>query len=265
MGNLSGLLEDQSKKIEQIRYSAAIPMQGDYFEKVGAQQLSSWETIQTIAERRMSFARFGDGELGLAADPNRNIRFQRGSMDLARALRGVLNSKNESLLVGMPGVVVDVFWMTSLARYWGVLSSVIPARSLWGDSTCTRASAFKRDGSALVDAWRACWDSRHVTVVTGRGSRFEPIGELFSNVKDISYVEAEPKHAFGDLDRVQETINAQGNDLILIALGPAGTVLASNLADAGMQALDIGHLPNSYVEAFEGGPRPESLPFERKK
>lgn len=26
MGNLSGLLEDQSKKIEQIRYSAAIPM-----------------------------------------------------------------------------------------------------------------------------------------------------------------------------------------------------------------------------------------------
>ena len=186
-------------------------------------------------------------------------------MDLARALRGVLNSKNESLLLGMPGVVVDVFWMTSLARYWGVLSSVIPARSLWGDSTCTRASAFKRDGSALVDAWRACWDSRHLTVVTGRGSRFEPIGELFSNVKDISYVEAEPKHAFGDLHRVQETISAQENDLILIALGPAGTVLASNLADAGMQALDIGHLPNSYVEAFEGGPRPESLPFERKK
>ena len=40
------------------------------------------------------------------------------------------------------------------------------------------------------------------------------------------------------------------NSLILIALGPSGTVLAHRLTQLDYQALDIGHITSSYEEAF---------------
>lgn len=50
--------------------------------------------------------------------------------------------------------------------------------------------------------------------------------------------------------------------LILLAIGPTSTVLAYELSKEGYQALDIGHMPNCYLQAI--GER-ESPEIERHK
>ena len=79
----------------------------------------------------------------------------------------------------------------------------------------------------------------------GRGSRFELIDELFDNLT-ADFVYAPPRNAYEALDSIEEEVLAQGNELVLLALGPAATVLAARIADRGVQAIDIGHISASY-------------------
>lgn len=256
-------LDRQGRKLEQIRYSLAVDMQREYYAKVVSRQLSFVETLREVADRELSFARFGDGEFGLAADPMKNISFQTGSFELSRRLQDILSVPRDGLLIGLPGVTVDVFWMTWISRYWGVLSSLIPEKNTWGMAAVTRSEAFRRNGSRLVDAWRACWAGRRVLVVTGQGSRFEPVPELFSSASSIDYVHGPAKGAFDCLERIKAEVLTRDPELALIALGPAGTVLAADLHKMGVRSIDVGHLSNSYVEVFSGGSRPEQLPLDK--
>lgn len=259
-----GELKEQNQKIEQIRYSAAIDMQAEYHRKVTSNQLSFLDTLKAVADKRMSLARYGDGELGLTAHANRNLAFQRGSYALTARLQDIISEPRDGLLVALPSTVIDVFWMTALSRYWGILRDIIPHDRRWGVSTVTRAYAFKVEGQNLTDAWRACWAGRRVTVVTGEGSRFELIPELFSSAFSIDIIYGRSKHAFEGLDTLKSELLSRDLDLVLIALGPAGTVLAADLHDLGVQSLDIGHLSNSYNEVAHNAPKPELLPIEKK-
>lgn len=258
------LLRQQNQKLEQIRYSVAADMQREYFSKVLARQLSFLETLDEVSSQRLSMARYGDGELGLAADPTRNIVFQRGSFVLARSLRDVISIPQDGLLVCLPGVTVGVSWMTWNARYWGIISELIPQDRRWGIASVSRSDGFEAEGAPLVDAWRSCWSGRDVLVVTGKGSRFELVPELFSSARSVGFVLGAPKDAFQAINELEKQVLKRRPDLVLLALGPAGTVLSSRLHEAGVQALDIGHLSNSYNEHFKHGPRPERLPIDQR-
>ena len=158
--DLSTKIASQEAQLEQIRLSVGIPMQQEYFEKVSSNQFGYLETVEYVADHRMSLARFGDGELNLAAFPYRNIGFQKGSPELARALREVLRGHHANTLVALPGLAEGRYWTTMFARNWAALSSVIPPNRIWGISPVTRASAFKyhlvpllkRGGNAGIDA-----------------------------------------------------------------------------------------------------------------
>lgn len=256
-------VETQERQLEQLRHAAAFPIQNSYFKKVVANQLGYLETVEYVAERKVSLARFGDGEIGLACHAYRSLEFQTGSPQLSRALQNVLSDYRPNLLVGLPGFVADTTWLTMFARYWGVLEEVLPPSRTWGVSSVSRANAFAYHREALVDAWRACWEGRNVTVVTGRGSRFDPIDELFSNVGDINFEYGPTRNAFESLDQLTAQLLEKPLDLVIVALGPAATILAARLSDRGVQTLDIGHISNSYEQIFRNGPVPESLPIKR--
>ena len=132
-----------------------------------------------------------------------------------------------------------------MARCWPVLSDVLPNDRQWGIASVSRAGAFNTERERLVNAWRSCWDGRKATVAFGRGSRFELIDELFDNLT-ADFVYAPPRNAYEALDSIEEEVLAQGNELVLLALGPAATVLAARIADRGVQAIDIGHISASY-------------------
>ncbi|MCD3065317.1 DUF1792 domain-containing protein, partial [Salmonella enterica subsp. enterica serovar Enteritidis] len=87
---------------------------------------------------------------------------------------------------------------------------------------------------------------RKVVVVAGRRSRFELVPELFDNVKKVELLESEPVNAFKDIPRLVGELRERKDSLVLISLGAAATVLASKLAEVGVQALDVGHISNCY-------------------
>ena len=63
------------------------------------QQLSFLSTVRKVAENRMSFSRFGDGEIRLMLRPQYDLKFQKNSPQLAESLRSVLTDSSDGLFL----------------------------------------------------------------------------------------------------------------------------------------------------------------------
>lgn len=253
----------QRHQLEQIRFSVAYDFFKEYDALISQRQLSFLETLERIAVDGLSLARFGDGELGMAIHPVRDIKFQANSFELSRKLRAIIAEPRADLLVGMPQQAYEKFWVSIFARFWPPLTTFLPQDVMWANSQVSRPIAFEREGQALVHAWRRCWEGKRVSIVTGKGSRFEALPEFFDNTSEMWFEHSLPKNAYSDLPRLHSVIPAARPDVVLISLGPAGTVLASELSQRGIQSLDVGHLTTSYLNALGQGPVPEHLPIRR--
>lgn len=224
-------------------------------------QLGFLETLETIKDNQLSYARFGDGEIQLMLRPAYKLGFQSNSVELATALKEVASTPTDGLLVGFPEVYRDLNWSKVWADTWPQLKPLVTAHQRVGNAHVTRPVFFAHTRTEGVKAWRSIWENKTVTVVTGTDSRFEFIPELFNSAAGLRRVDTVPKNAFSDIPQVMDALNKDTSDVVLLALGPAGTVLASLLAKTGRQAIDIGHINTSYRNAFEGGAWPESLPL----
>lgn len=226
-------------------------------------QMSFEETLVSLAESSRSFARFGDGEFRLISDPGYHLGFQRNSRELRLALGEVLRAGgSESLLLGWPRPFRTLHNTNVWTIVWDDIYDLVPAGARFGNSHVSRPVFFAELGHRGVDLWRRVWEDVDVTIVTGEGSRFELIPELFDNVRSHRFVYSSPKNAFDDIDGVCARVLGLGpTGLVLISLGPAGTVLASRLSSCGVRALDVGHLSGSYMNVFEGRGKPERQPY----
>lgn len=256
-------LQTQRRTLEAMRIAATAEVVGSVQSFVHDRQLDMLETLEMLAASDKSFARFGDGEFRLLVRPDFNLRFQQNSPAMRDALGRVLSSQDESLLVGFPQLYRDAHWSGIWAELWSDLGPYLDGDQQYGNSHVTRPVAFKSLGDRGVALWRKVWDGRRVGIVTGEGSRFDLVLELFDNVASTTTFSSTATNAFEDLARVKSEVLASDVDLVLIALGPAGTVLAAELAAAGRRSLDIGHLSDSYANVFMGAPRPESKPVQR--
>lgn len=228
-------------------------------------QLGYLETLEAVRKDRLSFARFGDGELQLMTRVSYNLRFQRNSAALQDSLENVLNSPVDGLLLGMPSIFNDMHWRSVWADIWPSVRPFFTGDSLYGNSHVGRPVFFQHHGVEGAKAWSSLWENRTALVVTGKGSRFELVPALFGKLKSVETLYSMPSDAFVDLERVFNEAVRSTADVILISLGPTGTLLAHKLAQEGRQALDIGHLSSSYENALEGGTFPEAMPVERSK
>ena len=138
--------------LEQLRFNAALETQTEYFERIAAIQLSYLETVNEVAKKRVGLARFGDGEILLASNPYRSISFQAGSHNLSRELRSILKANRSNLLVALPGMVYQRWWLTVISKNWPVLRSVIPPDRKWRVYSVSHSSAFAAHRQAIVDA-----------------------------------------------------------------------------------------------------------------
>jgi hypothetical protein len=212
LSKIYGSLEQIKKNTEVSRMAAANP----YLAKIRgfnkANQLSFNDTVNVLTKERISFARFGDGELKLMLRPTYNLAFQKNSESLRAALAAVIEqgkAKPKQLLVGFPQTYQDLHWS-------GVWVDI-------ADETLEHFAGIKRVGNA------------HVT---------RPI-------------------FFEDLARLHGELESTSEELYLIALGPAGTVLAAELAAKGKWAIDLGHISDSYENVFKGAVRPELKPVAK--
>jgi hypothetical protein len=221
------------------------------------------ETLQRLADRQISFARFGDGEFRAVLHPDYDLRLQQGSPELAAALRRVLvlhGYDPDRLMLGFPLPYRSPHWQRVWSGVWPQLAEILPRHVTWGCTHATRPIAFRRLGPRGVELWRRVWDGRDIAVITGKGSRFSLHPHLFDNVASLEFIYSESRDAFSDLERVLGEVTAptwDGYGPFLISLGPAGTVLAAELSRAGRWAIDIGHLSASYEHVAEGAVSPE--------
>ena len=259
-------LEQIKKNTEVSRMAAANPYLARVRTFSQARQLSFRDTLSALAKERISFARFGDGELKLMLRPAFKLAFQKNSSDLRDGLADVIQfgTKNPSkLLIGFPQTYQDLHWSGVWVDLADETLEAFDGLNRVGNAHVTRPIYFEDLGQTGVELWRTVWQDKSVRVVTGKGSRFELTKQLFDNVKSVDFSYSVATDAFEDLPRLHEALESADEDLYLIALGPAGTILTAELAAQGKWAIDLGHISDSYENVFKGAVRPELKPLSK--
>ncbi len=228
-------------------------------------RIMSWkETLEYIIEHRCSIARFGDGEFMLMMKTG-EIGFQSASDEISEKLLQVLRSDNKNLLICVPSVLNSVQGLTKSASdfwlQWGIkkqqhkkivriLRKTLGRKYRFGDTQITRCYMDWKDKTRAEQSFQLLkhiWNDRDILIVEGDRTCLGVGNDLFANVKSISRIIAPSVDAYEKYNDILNTItNHCHGHLVLIALGPTATVLASDLAGVGIQALDIGHVDIEY-------------------
>src|SRR4051795_10481786 len=98
-------LQEQRKYLEIFRHVVAKDVLTEVAAFTAERQYTFEKTVEQIASRRMSFARFGDGEFRTMLRSEFNLKFQPWSPNLAADLREVLRFDGydpETLMLGFP-------------------------------------------------------------------------------------------------------------------------------------------------------------------
>jgi Glycosyltransferase GT-D fold len=266
LSKIYGSLEQIKKNTEVTRIASANPYLTRIRDFDKAAQLSFTDTVELLAKERISFARFGDGELKLMLRPTYKLAFQKNSQALRESLAEVVALGKKSpkkLLVGFPQMYHDLHWSGVWVDIADETLELFGDLKRVGNAHVTRPIFFEDLGAAGVDLWRAVWAGKKIRVITGKGSRFELIPALFDNVASVDFTYSTSSNAFEDLARLNGELASTTEELYLIALGPAGTVLAAQLAESGKWAIDLGHISDSYENVFKGAVRPELKPVTK--
>lgn len=261
-------LQEQRKYLEAFRHLAARDVLTEVAEFTSAHQLGFEETLDRIKSGRLSFARFGDGEFRSMLRSDFNLRFQPWSAGMSGDLRSVLTFEGQDadrLLLGFPYPYRNLHWSGVWLDIWHELKPLLRTDLTYGNSHVSRPIFFQQLGTRGVDLWREVWADEEICVVTGEGSRFSLTPALFDNIKSSRYIYSTPVNAYADLPRLMaELESADPDQLYLVSLGPAGTLVAAWLARRGRWAIDIGHISDSWANVFDSGKWPESLDVRKK-
>lgn len=222
--------------------------------------LSAEDTIDFIIKNRCNVSRFGDGEFYVASGASNG--FQKPDKRLSQMLRDTLTTSNKKLLLCLPISLTTVSGLTLHSRLFitefihnHLKDAVMPYVSLdkrYGDSLFSRFYMSKSNKSnrrlrAYVDKLKSIWANQDVLLVEGEFSRNGVGNDLFDNAKSLERILCPAKDAFDRYDDILSSIRLHGKGkLVLMALGMTATVLAKDLLDDGIWAIDLGHIDTEY-------------------
>lgn len=224
--------------------------------------LGQKESVQKILNEKCSVVRFGDGEFNLMF--GRSIGFQEYSPEIAERLTEALESNDDKILVGIPdrfGSMADIdaqsraYWRTFMAKNRAQIYKHLNFDQTYVDA-CFTAHAIEPDNAnapkdeqeieAYYNEIRKIWDGRDITIIRGADTEVYQ-NDIYDNAKSVNFIYGPKAHAFREYERIlQEALKQPKDRLMIVVLGPTATVLAYDLAKAGYQALDIGHLGKAY-------------------
>lgn len=221
---------------------------------------SNVETINNIVGKRMSLARFGDGELSWMNGEDLKS-FQCYSNELANDLICAFKNQNEKLLVGIPYGIVNsdgcnlqakMHWEIIKSRLYKKLDQFIDYNRTYSDASITRPYIDYRNreySSRIFHQLKRIWEKRNVIIVEGYKTKLGMGNDLLNNALSIRRILCPSENAYHKIDIIEECIikHAQRDDLILGALGPTASILASRLCNLSYQFIDIGHIDLEYM------------------
>ena len=104
-----------------------------------------------------------------------------------------------------------------------------------------------RDYPAYIERMKTIWHDRDILFVEGEKSRLGVGNDLFSGARSVQRILCPATDAWGSYPEILRLAKEHGaGRLILIALGQTATVLAYDLSEAGLQAIDLGHVDVEY-------------------
>ena len=220
---------------------------------------SDEQVVSMIINENKSLARFGDGEFSWMVGDSIDS-FQNTSEFLTKRLIQVAQSNNESLLIAIPKGVIDASACNRLAKMGWVyarknfyrLTSVFDGRRIYADASITRPYIDYKNKKKSKDKFinlKRIWNNRNILIVEGTGTKLGLGNDLFDNAKSLRRILCPSQNAFEKIDDIESAIikNVCRDEMILVALGPSATIIASDLCDKGYQVIDIGHIDIEYM------------------
>lgn len=213
--------------------------------------LSEALTIQRALDGS-NLARFGDGELKLAL--GRDAKSQRHHPALEQALRKVLRDWRGRCVPCVPNIAAKT---SPKEEFWGPYRGEKYAR-LYDAGGFYGSSFVTRPDSAPVpftpDYWRLVqrlWLGLDVVVVGGSGKSLKAADLV--GAASVEEIEAPRQHAWDVHGDLLERLKVERRRVFL-CLGATATVLAWELAQHRVHAIDLGHLAIFKRKADLGEP-----------
>lgn len=220
--------------------------------------INAEDTVKAIKEHHLSVSRLGDGEFKVIFGTGNE--FQNPDERLAKRLAEILKSDVPNVLVCVPYALREMshlcekptgFWLSFIREYYLRLSRSLSKKTVYGDTNFTRFYIDYKDKSNRREYFstiKEIWNGRDVFIVEGEKSCLGVGNDIFDNTKSIHRILCPSRDAFSSYDKILEACKVEipQEALVLCALGMTATVLAYDLAMAGYQAIDIGHLDIEY-------------------
>lgn len=223
------------------------------------------DAIDKIVNNGCSMIRFGDGEFQLMAGFDRPV-FQRCEEKLSEGLKKAIQYKHDKLLIGIAKNYGELdeyaeHYADGIREYMSERVRNFHRSVLTDDRVYYDAYMFKcylpyKDKESTEERFnlvKRIWEKRDVILIEGEYTRTGQGNDLLDNAKSVKRLLAPSKNAFSAYEQIlQEALKLPKDALILMALGPAGKVLAIDLIEAGYQVVDIGQIDTSY-ECYKVG------------
>lgn len=215
------------------------------------------ESLKYILDNQCSVSRYGDGEMKFIF--GQETWFQKANPLLKKRLTDILTSDIPNHIVCLPGVFSDLsiyekhdcqYWKNYLSRNRRKWYKQIDKNMIYYEAFISRCyMPYKNKNRAIYyfDLWKKIWEKKDLLIVEGEKTRLGIGNDLFDNVRSIKRILCPNKGAFTFYEQILLEVKKQEkNHLVLLAIGPTATVLAADLAIAGYQAIDIGHIDIEY-------------------
>ncbi|MCM1231933.1 MAG: SP_1767 family glycosyltransferase [Ruminococcus flavefaciens] len=216
------------------------------------------ETLEYMKNKRISVARFGDGEMDLIT--GHAIPYQDYDEGLARRLKKIITwQDDEKLLVCLPDVferreryndACNSFWNKHLEKYKNIYDEIIISEKCYGSTFVSRPYIDLADKSMSAKHFRKMKEffaDKDILIVEGFYSRSGVGNDLFQEAKSVERIICPSRNAYSKYEEILDAVRKYGvGKLILLMLGPTAKVLAADLALEGYWAVDIGHIDSEY-------------------
>lgn len=254
--NIRYELHDDKKFVERYQYP-----------KIMEQSL----TMKQLVEGRRSYVRFTEAILDMLMQfMDQEIlepedEEERQAINLRNRLYAILREDNEKCDVAIPDFFgsLDQFQDSARKRFRDYLIEerrldlmrLLPRHKNFHDALLVHPDDFDSVRSGMktrerFDMLATIWNGKTVIAVSVPGKGLTKDNPYFESASDFITVDVPLTNAMSSYDRIfEECIKYQSyQSVYLIAAGPVGVVLASDICKAGSQAIDVGSLGNRYLE-----------------
>lgn len=225
------------------------------------------DTCEEIIRKKCSMSRYGDGEFEIILGHAKDI-YQKDDNGLAQRLREILLTNLDNHIVALADDYGAMRHLReenkdTIRRYMTEEKRKAHYALLDMDKQYYNAYIsrpyiiYPHEEREKADQrfrnLKRIWENQEVLLVEGDRTRMGIGNDLFDNARQIKRIIAPNENAFDVYDEIYRASRQHGEGkLILIALGPAATVLAYDLAKEGYWAIDIGHLDLEYEWFLKG-------------